>query len=488
MPKFCKPEIFFFGGACIRSYSSTVTLSAMQTRLPSQRSLGAIVLIFAWSLIQAGAAASGEATPAPEISKSDRFTTLRPSLPWKMALQPHIGDGKLDEQIRKSQNAVRTFPEPRPHLERLGWLFVAKARASHDPGFYKLAECCAQLLEADDAKSAEALLLRGHVAQSLHRFKEAETAARALVARREMAFDHGLLGDALCDQGKLTEAIQEYQRMVDLRPDLQSYTRVAHARWLKGDLIGAIEVAELAVSAGTAVEAESTAWAWTRLAFYQFQAGEFRKAEAASQAAADLVKDYPPALLLRGRMWLTAGKQNEAVDILRRAAQQNPLPEYQWVLAEALREAGRSNEAGIVEADIKRRGVVSDPRTLSLFLGTRGEQGILALHLAERECADRVDVFTQDALAWALVASGRPAEAWSSMERALAEGTEDARLFLHASVIAVRLGRPDAESWLTRTRALKHLLLPSECRELDASFQRWRRNQLSGSSVRASAP
>ena len=36
--------------------------------------------------------------------------------------------------------------------------------------------------------------------------------------------------------------------MVDLRPDLQSYSRVAYMRWLKGDLDGAIEVARLAAA------------------------------------------------------------------------------------------------------------------------------------------------------------------------------------------------------------------------------------------------
>jgi tetratricopeptide (TPR) repeat protein len=408
------------------------------------------------------------ATTSPS---ENRFSALRASAAYKIALASNAGNEKLDEQIRKSQEAVRQSVDPRPQLERLGWLYVAKARASHDPGFYRLAEQCALALEAADTKSSEALLLRGHVAQSLHRFKDAEFIARKLTAQRELAFDHGLLGDALVDQGKVAEAIAEYQRMVDLRPDLQSYSRVAHMRWLKSDLFGAIEAAELAVAAGSPADAESAAWACTRLASYQFQAGEKLKAESACKTALDFAKDYPPALLLRGRMLLPGGNPAAAAEMIRRAAAKNPLPEYQWALADSLREAGKIEEARIVEAELNRSGTANDPRTFALFLATRGEQASLALRLAERELEDRRDVFTHDALAWALFAAGRYNDAWAAMGQALAEGTKDARLFLHAGVIASRLKREDAEGWLSRARELDRLLLPSERRHLQQCLQ-----------------
>jgi hypothetical protein len=45
----------------------------------------------------------------------------------------------------------------------------------------------------------------------------------------------------------------------------------------------------------------------------------------------------------------------------------------------------------------------------------------------------------------------------------LAEGTEDARLFLHAGVIAGALGRTEeARSYLAKAAALSSTLLPSE--------------------------
>ena len=385
--------------------------------------------------------------------------------------EPAAGGDQLDRDIETVQRRIREAPEPRPFLEKLGWLYVAKARSSYDPGFYKLAEHCAAALEVADPKSPEAMLLRGHVFISFHRFAEAEAIASELVEQRTLPFDYGLLGDALMEQGRLTEAVAAYQHMVDLRPDLQSYSGVAHMRWLKGDLDGAIEAGRLAAGAASPVDPESGAWSLTRLAQYHFQAGSLADAKAACDSALSFSQDYPAALLLRSRMLLGADAFAEAIAPAQRAAQLNPLPEFQWVLADTLRAAGRTDEAEEVEATLMQFGAQSDPRTFALFLATRGEQGELAVQLAQRELQDREDIFTHDALAWALASAGRHDEAWPHMEKALAEGTVDARLFTHAGVLAAKLGRTaEAEAWLTKARNLQRTLLPSERQQLAAAL------------------
>ena len=273
----------------------------MKVILTTLRRAAWIVVGFAWQT-GAFAAVNAPATTPQVRAGEDRFTALRQAAPLRIALAPHSGLLPMDQQIQKAQQAVRTQPDPRPHIERLGWLYVAKARASYDPGFYKLAEQCALALIGHDGKNVDALLLRGHVLQSLHRFKEAEAIARELVAQRELAFDYGLLGDTLVDQGKVKEAITAYQKMVDLRPDLESFSRVAHVRWLKGDLEGAIQVASLAARAGSVQNAEASAWALTRLGNYQFQAGGFAEAQTATAGALELVKSASAAIVSRRRV------------------------------------------------------------------------------------------------------------------------------------------------------------------------------------------
>jgi tetratricopeptide (TPR) repeat protein len=387
--------------------------------------------------------------------------------PLGLVLTSQTGKNRTDKEIFQLQQRIREGRNVELWLDRLGWAFVAKARESFDPGFYKLAEQCALCIEKRNPQSQEAMLLRAHVLQNLHRFKESETLARLLVEQRGLSFDYGLLGDALMEQGKLGDAVEAYQQMMNLKPDLRAYARAAHMRWLKGDVEGAIEAMQFAVSAASPSDAESAAWVNTRLAFYEFQAGRVSEAERQCAVALSLQNDYPPTLLLQGRILLSQSRFGEAVDVLQNAMKLNPLPEYQWTLAEALRVAGKETEASEIEAHLCQHGASSDPRTLALYLATRHESSETALRLARAEFDSRGDVFTHDALAWSLAAAGNLTEAHSEVQRALAEGTQDARLFFHAGIIASQAGHSaDAERWLRKASELSHLLLPSERNEL----------------------
>ena len=299
----------------------------------------------------------------------------------------------VDAQIAQAQARVKTTRNPGSQVERLGWLFVEKARVSNDPGFYKLAEQCALCLESANNNSLEAILLKGHVLHSLHRFKEAEPLALELVKKRGLAFDFGLLGDVEYDQGKIPEAVFAYQRMVDLRPELQAYSRVAQVRWITGDLSGAVEAMTTAAQAGSPLNAEPTAWTYSRLALLQLQSGDPSGAKHSAEAALEMQSNSAPALLALGRVQLASGETNAAIESLTKAAALNHLPESQWILADALRVRGDADYAARVEKELEQRGASEDPRSFSLYLATRGSQPEMALKLAQRELDTRGDVF-----------------------------------------------------------------------------------------------
>lgn len=400
--------------------------------------------------------------PAVDVSTSLPASTTDPCT---IALTPHTGSDRIDQQIISLQQKARSAEEPwrTAYLERLGWAFITKARVSFDPGFYKLAEQCALCIESQKPHSAEALLLRGHVLHNLHQFKEGETLACELVARRGLSFDYGLLGDLLMEQGKLDEAIDAYQHMMDQKPGPQAYSRAAHVRWLRGDLQGAIAAMEMATGASSSRDPESAAWAHVRLALYELQAGNMSKVSDLIETALAFQPNYPPAFLALGRVLLAQGKNTEAIAPLTRATQLNPLPEYQWVLIEALRAADRRDEACVIEDQLMQRGAADDPRTFALYLATTGHDTETALRLAEEELKVRADVFTLDTLAWALKAAGRNQKALAFCEQALAQGTHDARLFYHAGVIAAATGQnKEAERWLEKAAKIQQMLLPSE--------------------------
>jgi tetratricopeptide (TPR) repeat protein len=387
----------------------------------------------------------------------------------RLVLAPLPVDETSDREIADQQALIVSGSSTA--LERLGWTFVKKARVSFDAGFYKLAEQCAACMETRGSKGPDTLLLRAHALQSLHRFREAEVVARELVSLRERPFDYGVLGDILIDRGKVREGAAAYQKMVDLRPDLQSYARAAHVRWLTGDLEGAIELMKLATAASSPNDPEASAWAFTRLALYQLQRGATKQALESCDAALSLQSDYAPAIFARGRTLLAVNRPADALVDFQRVANLNPLPEYQWALADVLNLTGDPAQATELESQIDRS--TEDPRTLSLFLATRKHDVERAIRLAQQELTNRGDVFTHDALAWALAAAGRTTEAQRHANQALSEGTIDPRLFLHAGIIAaLNNDNKQARRWLDEAAAMQQMLLPTERVQLDAWRQK----------------
>jgi len=390
--------------------------------------------------------------------------------PLTLVLAPHEGGGRVDAEIRERQDQIRAGIDPDTNLERLGWLFVGKARESYDAGFYKLAEQCALAIDERQPRSSEAFLLRGHALHSQHRFVEAQALAQDLVKQRGLAFDYGLLGDILVDVGQVDKAAEAYQSMLDLKPDPQGYARAAHIRWLKGDQDGALELMRMAVRGVSPRDPASAAWMHTQLARYLWQGQSHHEAALALDQALALQKNYAPALLLRGRMLLGADRNTDAIQVLRDAANANPLPEYLWALSEALRSDGRDSEADAVELQLERSGRNSDPRTYALFLASHRRNVETALSLAKEELVQRADIFSYDVVAWALLAADHPLEAQAHMFRALALGNQDPRLHFHAAVIAAKTGHLDeARAWMVKVDPFVALLLPSERKQLSAT-------------------
>lgn len=415
------------------------------------------------TMVAAAAVSVGCGDPTPRQTAGTEPSSC------SVALAAFTPRDTVDRDVVQLQDQARRGIDRDRALEQLGYRFLARARQRSDDGDYVLAEQTADCLLGVRPDHASALLLRGHVLHQMHRFAEAEALARRLVAMRQFVLDYGLLGDVLMERGRLTDAADAYQKMIDLKPFYQSYARAAHLSWLKGDVEGATGLMRMAIGAASPRDPESSAWAYSRLAAYEAQAGRLGEAAVAADQALVHQEDYAAALLMKGRVLLAQKRPEQAVDALHRASRISHLPEYQWALADALRLVDRHAEAETVEHDLVQEGARSDPRTVALFLSTRRARVDDALTLAERELALRGDVFTLDAVAWALAAAGRIDEAEPLIARALAEGTLDGRLFLHAAAIAAAGGRhADARRWLARAERLRPMLLPSELDELDA--------------------
>ena len=253
-----------------------------------------------WLFLLVAVSATALAGCRQRVSESAEHPSS--SVACQAALAPGGHAQPIDRTIADLQERARQSPWKRDALEQLGYQFVARARVANDPGDYTLAERVATCLEEQQPGDPAALLLRGHALHQLHRFHEAEAIARTLVTKREFVLDYALLGDALMEQGRLDEAATAYQKMIDLKPFYQSYTRAAHLRWLKGDLDGARGMMRLAAESASPRDPESVAWAWTRLAAYELQSGRLDAAMSAAETALRYQPDYAAALLAQSRL------------------------------------------------------------------------------------------------------------------------------------------------------------------------------------------
>jgi hypothetical protein len=76
-----------------------------------------------------------------------------------------------------------------------------------------------------------------------------------------------------------------------------------------------------------------------------------------------------------------------------------------------------------------------EPALLARFMADRGRALDEAVRIAEGAVAVRHDIFTEDALAWALFKAGRITEARAVSARARRTGSRDARIVAHAQAI-----------------------------------------------------
>lgn len=383
-------------------------------------------------------------------------------VPPEAVFAPPVGSTPEDDAIRHWQNRA-TAGGGAPALERLGWAYVAKARATQDDRFYAFALAAADIFVVRHGSAPEEQLLRGHALLSLHRFQEAESVARELAARRGGPRDYALWSDALAELGRIEEAVPACGRFVSALPGLESYSRVAHLRWLTGDLPGARSAMLEALRASSPGAGESHAWALVRLADYELQGGAAGRALELCDEALRARPGHPPALLGRGQALLALGRMADALTALAAAAERVPEPNYQWWLADAQRLVGDEPGAARTEATLIRRGPEVDPRTTSLFLATRGRGAARAVALARHELENRADPLTLDALAWAQAAAGETAAAGQTLRRIPEPGPAHPRLHLHAGCVARALGRADeARAWFDRAAAGAAALTPSE--------------------------
>jgi tetratricopeptide (TPR) repeat protein len=399
------------------------------------------LLFVAGSLVACSEKPKSASPPATVETEADPGVRL--SANQKLALAKLPGAGGAENEVTGAQKSVRENMEKDDLWITLGRAWIRKARESNDPGFYLNADACAAVVLEREPSNPLALNLRGLVHLNDHRFEEARDVAQTILAKRaDDPMAGGTLSDALLEMGRYEEAIAGTQQMIDLKPDLPSYSRASHLQWMRGDTEHAKQTVKNALDAGRAAkrDPEPGAWVLVQAAMIFWHEGDYEGAGAGFDKALERIVEYPPALVGKGRVAMANGDSKNAADYFARAYATSPLPETAWLLGDAKKAAGDAEGAARSYANVEKDGRRSDPRTLSLFLSTNNQDAGDALALAREEYAKRKDVYTEDALAWALYRAGKLDEAKASIARARRLGTPDARLVYHDGAIKLATG------------------------------------------------
>lgn len=398
--------------------------------------------------------ALGLAVLAGGLGSSTRIAGAESAAP---AARRSAADGAI---ARWTQRTTVAAHEPAAWTS-LGDAFMQKARDTADPAYYRRAEAAYQRALGVGPRHVGALAGMAWVQGALHEFEQSvEWATKALAVDPADPAAHGLLGDAALEMGDYDLAFEHYQKMLDLRPDLASYSRGAQILWITGDQRKAIWMMGKAVNAGASY-AEHTAWARVQVALMLWRQGALLPAEQILEAALKATPGNHQVLAAMAKVKTARGDYPAAIDYYKRAIAVVPQFETVVALGDLYAVTGQKDEAekqyALVET-INRLNRASGVRTdlqMARFYADHDRNVAQAAQEAEAASRTRRSVYAFDTLAWSYYKAGRYEEARSAIRKALARRTPDAEILFHAGMIHAKLDdRVTAQKFLYEALSL----------------------------------
>lgn len=376
------------------------------------------------------------------------------------AARPLPNGASLTASIAALQAGLKRLPKDDASWAQLGSAYVQQARLTADPSFYGKADgAFAESLRLRPDGNDAALAGQASLAASRHAFATAvQLTDSALAINAYSATALGVKVDGLTELGQYAAARDVLDRMLQLHPGVDSFTRASYAYELQGD----VDSARTALERSLSVAADPADKAFVHYYLGELSWNNGDVATAAKDYDAALVDDpaYVPPLTGRAKVKAVRGDVAGALADDRTAIARQPQPLTLLELGELLDAQGRTAEAQQQYAVLRATqqlyqasGQVVDAE-LSLFESDHGDPAT-AVALAQKAYAARPDsVIAEDAQAWALHAAGRDREALPLAQAALRNGYHSASFRYHLGVIEMSVGdraaaRTDLQTALT---------------------------------------
>jgi tetratricopeptide (TPR) repeat protein len=348
----------------------------------------------------------------------------------------------------------------REEITRHVYRLYQKASISGD-----LAALTAVIRTIDDAikllsNPGDLYLLKAHAAFKLHKLADVDAALSTVPSVYDSDEGRLIRADLDFQHGRYQMAENGYIEVLQRERSWGALARLAHLRSKMGDVPGADALYEEAQDQLTAKEMRAYAWLVVQRGFLHFARGRhdaaelhYRRADAAYPGYW-LVEEHIAELLG------AEGRYEEAVEILERIVSNSHRPDLEQAIGELCDLAAREKPADYWKQralaaylQSARRGEVHFYHHLVDYYTDVVEDGAKAIKWAHKDLRLRENFATQAALAWSLYRDGQFGDAVRWIDRALASGVVDARLYFWAGEIYRAAGK-EVEGRELRQRAI----------------------------------
>jgi tetratricopeptide (TPR) repeat protein len=244
-------------------------------------------------------------------------------------------------------------------LLKLAEIYIYEARVSGEHPYYYAAALATldEVLKHEKVITKDqkfnALFYKATVELSQHHFEEAlVTANKALAINKLNSGIYGVLVDANVEIGNYDEAVKMCDRMLEIRPDLRSYSRSSYLREIHGDITGSKVAMVNAINAG-APYSEYKCWSLVTLGGVYESVGQLDSAQICYEFATQERENYPFGVAGIARIMYKNGDVEKAEALYKKAIGMLPEIEFNIQLARMYKAQGRTKELKEMTASIE---------------------------------------------------------------------------------------------------------------------------------------
>lgn len=364
------------------------------------------------------------------------------------AAHPQL-ESSTDKVIATWRQKTRQYPQDDRFRVKLGDALMQRARENGDLSNYALAKSAFQTALQLNPKNSAAMTGMAWVPGALHQFDASIQRAEKAIAMDPKTPDaYGLLGDAAVEMGDYDAAFGHYQKMLDIRPDLSSYSRGGHLLYVTGDIQAAIELMRKAIAAGASF-AENTAWCRVELAHMLWSTGDLTAAEHVIRIGLEQTTNNHHLLAAMGKIKAARNDSAAAIAAYEKAIAISPRQDSRVALGDLYAYAGQPGRAAAQFQQVEkihhlhRKNGIQGDILRARFYADHDVQLPAALAESQRVYQKYKNIFMADTLAWCYYKNGRYQNARNIIEMALRYRTPNPQIWFHAGMIYAELGEQD---------------------------------------------